>query len=224
MSDTVLKLQNVTKTYRGRAGQVQAIESVSLAVEPGEFVSVQGPSGCGKTTLLLIAGGLLRPDAGQVALDGRHPYDLAPEDRARLRADLVGFVFQRFHLMPYLTVLDNVLVASLARPSDDGVRRRAVDLIEHVGLGPRTYHVPGELSTGERQRVAIARALLNQPKVLLADEPTGNLDPASGDVVLQHLADFAEAGGAVLLVTHDERAARYPHRTVRMASGRIRED
>ena len=220
----MLKLQDVTKMYRGRAGRVQALENISLAVQPGEFVSVQGPSGCGKTTLLLIAGGLLRPDAGQVAVDGRRPYDLAPEDRARLRADLVGFVFQQFHLMPYLTVLDNVLAASLAKPSDDGVRQRAVDLIEHVGLGPRTHHVPGELSTGERQRVAIARALLNRPRLLLADEPTGNLDPASSEVVLRHLADFADAGGAVLLVTHDERAAQYPHRAVRMVGGRISED
>ena len=223
MSDTVLKLENVTKTYRGRAGQVEALQDISLAVEPGEFVAVQGPSGCGKTTLLLVAGGLLRPDAGVVALDGRNPYDLAPEDRARLRADFVGFVFQQFHLMPYLTVLDNVLAASLAKPSDDGVRGRAVELIEHVGLGPRSHHVPGELSTGERQRVAIARALLNQPKILLADEPTGNLDPASGEVVLRHLAEFADAGGAVLLVTHDERAAHYPHREVRMVGGRVQE-
>jgi len=219
----VLTLQHVTKTYRGRAGRVDALQDVSLSVEPGEFVAVRGPSGCGKTTLLLIAGGLLRPDVGVVTLDGQNPYDLAPEDRARLRADLVGFVFQQFHLMPYLTVLDNVLAASLAKPSDDGVRRRAVELIEHVGLGPRAHHVPGELSTGERQRVAIARALLNQPKILLADEPTGNLDPDSGGVVLRYLAEFADAGGAVLLVTHDERAAEYPHREVRMVAGRIPE-
>jgi ABC-type lipoprotein export system ATPase subunit len=216
----VVRLQNVSKTYRGKTEAVPAVDDVTLTVEAGEFVSVQGPSGCGKTTLLLVAGGLLRPDGGSVSLAGQDPYALPPEERARLRADRVGFVFQRFHLMPYLTVLDNVLAASLARPSD-GARDRAMGLIEHVGLAPRLEHVPAELSTGERQRVALARALLNEPRVLLADEPTGNLDPASGDTVLKYLADFAQGGGAVLLVTHDVRAADYAGRTVHMADGKI---
>jgi len=216
----VVRLENVSKTYRGKAATVAALRGVTLAVAPGEFVSVQGPSGCGKTTLLLVAGGLLRPDGGSVSLDGHNPYALPPEQRARMRADRIGFVFQRFHLMPYLTVRDNVLAASLARPSD-GARARAEKLLEHVGLAPRLDHVPSELSTGERQRVALARAMLNEPRVLLADEPTGNLDPASGDTVLQYLADFAADGGAVLLVTHDVRAAEYAGRTVQMAEGTL---
>jgi len=216
----MLDLQDVAKTYRGQAGEVRALENVSLTVQPGEFVSVQGPSGCGKTTLLLVAGGLLRPDAGRVMLDGADPYTLPSEERARMRADTIGFVFQQFHLMPYLTVVDNVLTAALARPSADA-RDRAMELIEHVGLSHRLHHVPSELSTGERQRVALARALLNQPQVLLADEPTGNLDPDSGDAVLRHLAGFAERGGVVLLVTHDARAAEYAGRVVRMAAGRL---
>ncbi len=219
----MVRLENVSKTYRGKATTVAALCGVTLAVEPGEFVSVQGPSGCGKTTLLLVAGGLLRPDTGSVTLDGHDPYALPPEQRARMRADAIGFVFQRFHLMPYLTVLDNVLSASLARPSD-GARERAEELLEHVGLAPRLDHVPSELSTGERQRVALARAMLNEPRVLLADEPTGNLDPASGDTVLQYLSDFASDGGAVLLVTHDVRAADYAGRVVRMADGRLLQD
>jgi ABC-type lipoprotein export system ATPase subunit len=216
----VVRLENVSKTYHGKAGTVAAVSDVTLTVEAGEFVSVQGPSGCGKTTLLLVAGGLLRPDSGRVALDGHDPYALPPEERARMRADAIGFVFQRFHLMPYLTVLDNVLAASMARPSE-GARERAMALLEHVGLGARLRHVPAELSTGERQRVALARAILNEPRVLLADEPTGNLDPASGDTVLKYLADFTDGGGAVLLVTHDARAAEYAGRIVRMADGRL---
>ena len=216
----MVRLQNVSKTYRGKTEAVPAVDDVTLTVEAGEFVSVQGPSGCGKTTLLLVAGGLLRPDRGSVRLDGEDPYALPPEERARMRADRVGFVFQRFHLMPYLTVLDNVLSASLARPSD-GARDRAMALIEHVGLAPRLDHVPAELSTGERQRVALARALLNEPRVLLADEPTGNLDPTSGDTVLKYLSDFAAGGGAVLLVTHDVRAADYAGRIVHMAGGQV---
>jgi len=167
-----------------------------------------------------VAGGLLRPDGGRVTLDGNDPYALSPDDRARWRSECVGFVFQQFHLVPYLTVLDNVLVPSLAKGSGDA-GERARDLIEHFGLTDRTDHVPAELSTGERQRVALARALLNRPKVVLADEPTGNLDGASAERVLGYLGEFAAGGGAVLLVTHDPRAAGYAHRTVRMADGRL---
>ena len=218
----MVHLQDVRKTYSGKAEAVAALDGCTLTVSPGDFVSVQGSSGCGKTTLLLVAGGLLRPDSGRVTLDGHDPYTLPPEQRARMRADAIGFVFQQFHLMPYLTVLDNVLAASLARPSAEA-RQRAMALIEHVGLSARLDHVPSELSTGERQRVALARAMLNQPRVLLADEPTGNLDPASGDTVLKYLADFADGGGAVLLVTHDARAAEYAGRIVHMADGKLAE-
>ena len=216
----MLQLQDVTKTYHRQASNVVGLEDCSLRVKPGEFVSVQGPSGCGKSTLLLVAGALLRPDRGRVMLDGTDPYASPPEERARLRAKTIGFVFQQFHLLPYLSVLDNVLAAVLAQPLN-GARDRAMELIEHVGLSHRLEHVPSELSTGERQRVALARAMLNRPRMLLADEPTGNLDPASGTVVLQYLADFADAGGVVLLVTHDQRAAEYAGRVVYMAEGRL---
>ena len=216
----MLHLADLTKVYRGRAKEVRALDDCSLDAGPGEFVVVQGPSGCGKTTLLLVAGGLLRPDSGGVALNGEDPYSLSPEDRARWRSESVGFVFQQFHLVPYLTVLDNVLVPSLVKRSA-GAAERARDLIEHFSLADRAEHVPAELSTGERQRVALARALLNRPKVVLADEPTGNLDGASADRVLRHLGEFAADGGAILLVTHDPRAATYAQRTVRMADGRL---
>ena len=214
----MLHAENIAKVYRAGSREVRALDGFSIDVAAGEFVAVQGASGCGKTTLLLVAGGLLRPDGGRVTISGEDPYALVPEDRARFRAERVGFVFQQFHLVPYLTVLENVMAPSLARPSADAAERARL-LVEQVGLAGRAAHVPAELSTGERQRVALARALLNQPRLILADEPTGNLDPASADAVLRHLADFAAGGGAVLLVTHDPRAAAQAGRTVRMSGG-----
>ena len=218
----MLEVKDITKTYRGPNGPVQALDGVSIRVERGEFVSVQGPSGCGKTTLLLAAGGLLAGDGGEVRIDGEDPYALGPDARARFRAGKVGFVFQQFHLVPYLSVLDNILSPTLALQSADA-RQRAMQLIEHFGLADRMHHTPGELSTGERQRTALARALLNGPGLLLADEPTGNLDGDSARAVLAYLAEFARNGGAVLLVTHDDRAADYAQRTVRLVKGKVRE-
>jgi len=231
----VLEIRNLSKRYAHADGPVDALVDVSLSVAAGEFVCVQGPSGCGKSTLLLAAGGLLAGDAGQVLIDGQDPYALAPDARAALRARRVGFVFQQFHLVPYLSVLDNVLSPSLAlaaapteRTCLEPVERacpepveRARMLIEHFGLAGRVAHKPSELSTGERQRTALARALLNKPGLILADEPTGNLDADSGRAVLEYLAEFARQGGGVLLVTHDDRAACYAKRTVKMQSGRI---
>jgi len=224
----VLEIRNLSKRYAHADAPVDALEDVSLSVAGGEFVCVQGPSGCGKSTLLLAGGGLLAGDAGQVLIDGQDPYALAPDARAALRARRVGFVFQQFHLVPYLSVLDNVLSPSLAMASDAPAQRarpepveRARMLIEHFGLAGRMAHKPSELSTGERQRTALARALLNEPGLILADEPTGNLDADSARAVLEYLAEFASQGGSVLLVTHDDRAAGYAQRTVRMRNGRI---
>jgi ABC-type lipoprotein export system ATPase subunit len=183
---------------------------------------VQGPSGCGKTTLLLAAGGLQVPDGGRVTVAGQDLFALSSEERAGFRAAKIGFVFQQFHLIPYLSVLDNVLAPSLASPSPDN-RARARELIARFGLTERADHVPAALSTGERQRAALARALLNKPQLLLADEPTGNLDADNGRLVLGYLADFAKEGGAVLLVTHDLRVAEYAHRIVRLQNGRLSE-
>jgi ABC-type lipoprotein export system ATPase subunit len=223
VTGAVLRVENLTKIYRRNGQEVRALDGFSLEVAAGEFVAVQGPSGCGKTTLLLVAGGLLRPDGGRVALGGQDPYALSAEARARWRATRVGFVFQQFHLVPYLTVLDNVLAPSLAAPSEGAparARGRVRVLVHHLGLAGRADPVPAELSTGERQRVALARALLNRPGLLLADEPTGNLDRASADVVLEHLAEFARGGGGVLLVTHDPAAAQHAARVVRIEAGR----
>jgi ABC-type lipoprotein export system ATPase subunit len=211
----MLEIHELSKTYRGPAGAVRALHGLSLDVAAGEFVAVQGRSGCGKTTLLLAAGGLLRPDAGRVRVAGQDLYALSEEARARFRAAHLGFVFQQFHLIPYLSALDNVLAAALALKVPDA-RARAERLLADLGLAERARHVPAALSTGERQRTALARALLHCPQLLLADEPTGNLDRASADIVLDQLAGFARAGGAVLLVTHDPEAAARAQRVVRL--------
>lgn len=216
----MLTATNISKEYTGSAGAVAALRGCSVAAQAGEFVAVQGPSGCGKTTLLLICGALLAPDSGTVRVDGADLYALSADARARFRARQIGFVFQQFHLIPYLSVRDNVLAGALAtgEPPAGG---RAEELIARFGLTGRTRHVPSELSIGERQRVALARALLNNPKLVLADEPTGNLDEASGDIVLTALADYARAGGAVLMVTHDTRATRVAQRVLQMREGRL---
>jgi putative ABC transport system ATP-binding protein len=219
----MLELQDLTKQYAGPNGAVRALEAVSLQAGPGEFVAVQGPSGCGKSTLLLAAGGLLKPDAGRVLVNGQDPYELSPNERARFRALNIGFVFQQFHLVAYLSVLDNVLAPSLALELPDG-RARARELIACFGLEHRAEHVPAQLSTGERQRVALARALLHRPKLILADEPTGNLDGDNAATVLGHLAGFARDGATVLLVTHDPQAARHAQRALRLDNGRIFDD
>jgi putative ABC transport system ATP-binding protein len=220
----LLQLEHVNKVYHRNHHEIRALDDVSLELNPGEFVAVCGPSGCGKTTLLLTIGGLLAPDSGRITLDGEDPYRMNPNARAEFRGRSIGFVFQQFHLVPYLSVLDNVLAPALAVPRPDGeVRARALQLIEHFGLTDRQSHVPSELSSGERQRTALARALLHQPKLLLADEPTGNLDRESAEVVLGHLKEFAEQGGAVLLVTHDDRAVTYAQRVIPIRAGRIEE-
>ncbi len=216
----VLEIRGLHKTYRRRERSVCALKGVSLSLSAGEFLAVRGPSGCGKTTLLLTLGGLLRPDEGQILIESQDPYTLGPEDRARLRAEIIGFVFQQFHLVPYLNVRQNVLAASLGRPSADA-GERADRLIERFGLTERVEHVPADLSTGECQRVALARAMLNRPKLLLADEPTGNLDDENARAVLEALAEFARDGGSVLLTTHDFAAARSAHRLREMKDGAL---
>jgi ABC-type lipoprotein export system ATPase subunit len=218
----LISLDHITKSYTGDVENVVAVDDVSVSVDSGEFVAVVGPSGCGKTTLLLVAGGLLRPDSGQVTIDGADPYSLSTEQRARFRAERIGFVFQQFHLVPYLNVLDNVLAPALVT-GDPTARQRADGLVQRFGLADRVRHRPGQLSTGERQRVALARALLNEPKVILADEPTGNLDGENSNEVLKALQAFANEGGAVLLVTHDPNAVAFAGRKVVLAGGQLAE-
>lgn len=216
----MLGFTDVTRRFAGRRGAVQALDRVSLTVEAGELVVVGGPSGCGKTSLLLSAGGLLAPDAGRVEIDGQDLYALSPNRRAAWRTRTTGFVFQQFHLIPYLSALDNVRAPGLATarsPSPD----RAAALLAGLGLEERIHHRPAELSVGEQQRTALARALFNEPGLLLADEPTGNLDPDNARILFEHLGAFARAGGAVLVVTHDAAAAAFADRIVQMEHGRF---
>jgi putative ABC transport system ATP-binding protein len=211
----MIEIRHVHKSFDAPGGAIPVLRDFSLAVQSGEFVAVCGPSGCGKSTLLLTAGGLLRPDAGQVIIGGNDIYALSTGARAGFRARGIGFVFQRFHLVPYLSVLENTMTPALAVKLPDA-RERARLLLEQFGLSHRADHVPAKLSTGERQRLALARALLARPTLLLADEPTGNLDSDNAAVILSHFADFARSGGTVLLVTHDRDAARRAHRIVEM--------
>ena len=213
----MLTLEDLTRTYQTRAGQVKALESLSLNVEPGEFVVVSGPSGSGKTTLLMMVAAMLRPSRGRVRFDGQDIYELSNTQRAVFRAKNIGFVFQMFHLVPYLNVLENVQVAAGAVGGNS--RTRAEELLHRLGLDHRLGHRPGELSAGEKQRTAIARALLNQPKLILADEPTGNLDPENAGAVLSHLQEFQQAGGTVIMATHGPAAAEFATRTIRLRDG-----
>jgi len=215
----VLTLQDLTKTYRTRTGQVKALEGVTLEIDKGEFVVVCGPSGSGKTTLLMMVAAMLRPSRGAVRFDGRNVYEMAVPDRARFRADNIGFVFQMFHLVPYLNVRENILVAGGAIGKID--KGRAEELLQQLGLQHRASHRPAELSAGEKQRTAIARALLNRPKLILADEPTGNLDPENARSVLKYLQDFQHAGGTVIVATHGPAAQEFATRTIYLRDGTL---
>ena len=221
MSEVTLRATNVQKTFAGPKGSsVTAVNDMSLEIASGEFVAMGGSSGCGKSTILLIAGGLLRPDQGELEIMGTRPYEVDSTRRASIRSQYIGFVFQQFHLVPYLDALDNVLAPTLARSLPDA-EDKAMALLEKFGLTERRHHVPSALSVGEQQRVALARALLLEPQLLLADEPTGNLDPENTDSILDHLVAFAKEGGAVLMVTHDDLAANRASRSIRMEKGSI---
>jgi putative ABC transport system ATP-binding protein len=219
----LLELAQVSKRFMRGREEVVALDAVDLAVEAGEFLSVIGPSGSGKSTLLHLAGGLDRPDAGRVLLDGKDIGSQNAAGLARLRRREIGFVFQFFHLVPSLTVAENVelpLLLDGKRGSSTGAAVKA--MVERVGLSERADHLPGELSGGEMQRVAIARALVAQPRLILADEPTGNLDSATGATILDVLAaQVAEAGAALVMVTHDLQAASRAHRIVHLRDGRL---
>ena len=216
----MLEIRGIRKSYQKAHQTVHALRELSAHIGPGEFVAVLGPSGSGKTTLFLAAGGLLKPDSGQIIVDGEELYSLTPNGRARLRATRIGFVFQQYHLIPYLNVLENVLAPGLASPTK-APTDRAMELINGFGLAERLRHLPAELSAGECQRVALARALFHKPGLLLADEPTGNLDEENADGVLNAVAEFAKAGGAVLLVTHDKTVAKHADRMLHIEKGVI---
>lgn len=215
----MIEVSGVLKIFPTPRGDVHALAGIDLHVAAGEFVAIRGPSGCGKSTLLSLIGGLALPTDGKVRVNGQEVSSLNSSERAAFRTRTLGFVFQLFHLLPYLNVVDNVLVASARGQTD--IRSRAETLLEKLDLIDRQYHRPGQLSVGQRQRVAMARALINEPKLLLADEPTGNLDPKNAAVLLDALEQFQADGGTVLLVTHDDKAAACAQRLVTMEQGRV---
>jgi ABC-type lipoprotein export system ATPase subunit len=222
---TLLRARGLRKDYGKGEGLVRAVDEVDLEVARGETLAVMGPSGCGKSTLLHLLGGLDRPSAGELWLDGRRIDRLGEGALAELRRREIGFVFQAFHLMDELTARENVeLPALVAGRSPRQARRRALALLERVGLADRAGHLPSALSGGQRQRVAIARALVNEPLVVLADEPTGNLDSAATREVLRLFEDLHAAGQTLAIVTHDERVAATANRLVSMRDGALVEE
>lgn len=220
---TVVEVRDLVKEYRTGAQRVRALDGVSFSIGAGELVSVMGPSGAGKSTLLHLLGALDSPTSGSVLLEGVELGSMADRELTRLRRHSLGFVFQFFNLLPTLSAWENVALPRLL----DGIplgrsKPNAVDLLERLGLGHRVEHRPAELSGGEMQRVAIARALIVDPKLVLADEPTGNLDSASGEEVLAHLrASVKDDGRTVVLVTHNERVASFADRLIRIVDGRV---
>lgn len=221
----MLELSNVVKEYRVGGQAVRALDGIDLRLEAGEFTSVIGPSGSGKSTLLHLLGALDRPDSGSIRFRGEEIGDLDEERQSEFRRHRVGFVFQFFNLLPTLSAWENVAVPKLL--DGTGLRRakpRAMELLDRVGLGNRATHRPAELSGGQMQRVAVARALIMDPPLILADEPTGNLDSKTGASILELLGSVAESGNSVVMVTHDQGAVRYCDRVVTLGDGRIGSD
>lgn len=221
----MFELMAVSKSYRKRRDQITAFQADELQIQSGEYVAVVGPSGSGKTTLLSVLGGMLTPDSGKVIFDNQSIYDVPVTARTRLRREKIGFVFQTFNLIPYLTAIENVQVPLFL----DGIspaeqRNRALTLLEQVGLDNRVDHKPCELSTGQQQRVALARTLANNPQLILADEPTGNLDPESREAILDRFDLFVRGGRTIIMVTHDPSAAERAFRRIQLADGKIVSD
>jgi putative ABC transport system ATP-binding protein len=219
----MIRCEGLTRTYPSGGGTLTVLKNITLSVEPGGFLAIVGPSGSGKTTLLGLLAGLDQPSTGTVTLDGVRLGALTEDGRARLRGERVGFVFQSFQLVPTLTALENVLVPLelLGRPDVARARR----LLADVGLAGREHHYPAQLSGGEQQRVALARAFVNTPRILFADEPTGNLDAATGATIIALMNQLNQANGTTLvLVTHDQLLADRARRTVRLADGEIVSD
>lgn len=222
---SVIKLQDVSKLYGFGDATTVALEDVELEIEKGEFVAIMGPSGSGKSTLLNIIGLLDRPTAGNYMLDGRSVERLRSKSRAKARRDKIGFVFQSFSLLPKLKVIDNVALPLAYKGRLLGKRlKMAHNMLERVGLSDRAFYLPSQLSGGQVQRVAIARALINEPSIIIADEPTGNLDSASSRLVMELLREIHKMGNTVLMVTHNPELTRYASRVLYMYDGNIERD
>jgi putative ABC transport system ATP-binding protein len=218
----MITLEKVHKTYHTDGLAVKVLQDVSLDIDEGEFVALMGPSGSGKSTLLTILGAMNPPTNSQVAIDGIEPYALPVERRADFRHEYIGFIFQQHHLVPYLTALENAMLPlTIGAQSRREKRQLAGEALERVGLSGKERRLPAQLSGGEQARVAVARALVNQPPLLLADEPTGNLDSATGGLVLDLLSELYHAGQTIVMVTHNREAAEHAQRIVHLRDGSI---
>jgi putative ABC transport system ATP-binding protein len=225
----MIQIKNVTKLYpakeaggaNGAAGSssIHALEQISLHVAAGEWLSIMGPSGSGKSTLVNLIGCLDRPTSGEIWLDGQDVAGISSGELNRVRAEKIGFIFQQFHLIPFLTAVENVMLAQYFHSMTD--EKEAVEALARVGLGDRAHHLPSQLSGGEQQRVCIARALINDPKIILADEPTGNLDAQNEEIVLRLLREFHQQGRTIVMVTHDPVVARLADRRIELHHGKI---
>jgi putative ABC transport system ATP-binding protein len=218
----IISLRDLRRDYALGAERVHALQGVTLDIPRGDYVAIVGPSGCGKSTLLNLIGVIDQPTSGTVTIDGKRVDDMTDREATRFRLHNIGFVFQRFYLMPILTALENVALpmAEAGVPKDDRVRR-AAGLLSYVWLGNRQRHRPSEMSGGEQQRVAIARALANQPKLLLADEPTGELDAKTGTEIIALFQRLNDDGTTIVVVTHDEELASAARRKIHMRDGRV---
>ncbi len=219
----MIRLKDVTKAYPakidGNGAVIRALDKISLEVAPGEWLAMMGPSGSGKSTMVNLIGCLDRPSFGEIWLDGENVAEMSASELNRVRAEKIGFVFQQFHLVPYLTALENVMLAQYFHSMTD--EQEALEALERVGLRERAHHVPAHLSGGEQQRVCIARALINDPKIILADEPTGNLDAQNEEIVLRLLRELHRQGRTIVMVTHDPVVARLADRRIELHHGRI---
>ena len=225
MTEPMLRCESLTQTYLSGGRELTVLKNITFALEAGGFIAIVGPSGSGKSTLLGLLAGLDRPRAGRVVLDGRDLGSLSEDQRARLRAEKVGFVFQSFHLIPTLTARENIQVPLELRGEEAAAPARANELLARVGLDGRGHHYPAQLSGGEQQRVALARAFSHRPAVLFADEPTGNLDAATGATVIGLMSELnRELGTTLVLVTHDPDLAARARRIIRLADGAIVHD
>jgi putative ABC transport system ATP-binding protein len=215
MMASLVQVEDISKTYSG----VRALDTVTFEVQAGEWIAIMGPSGSGKTTLINILGGLDKPTSGRAIVDGVNLGNLGEREMTRYRAEKIGFVFQGFYLVPYLSAVENVMLAQYFHSTAD--EKEAAEALVRVGLGDRLEHLPSRLSGGEQQRVALARALINHPKLILADEPTGNLDEANEQVVLDLLRELHRSGHTILLVTHSPEIGRMADRRIELAHGRL---
>jgi len=220
----MIEVSNLSKTFQKDSMEVRALDGVSLTIRKGEFVSIMAPSGMGKSTLLNILGCLDKSTEGTYVLDGVPVHDMDDDELSRIRNEKIGFVFQSFHLLPRMTAWENVILPLIYSDTDTNMKERAIQVLTSVGLADRVDHLPRELSGGQQQRVAIARALINNPRIILADEPTGNLDSTSGEEVIKIFRELHAGGVTLVVVTHDMEVALQADRIIQMKDGRISSD